>query len=68
VGAAATYLARLVKQISAGDEPLRVVLHTALGAFLAAAVAGKNAVENNALNATDEKLLKVKRKHRQRSW
>jgi len=40
VGAAAPYLANLVKQISDGDEPLRMVLHTALGAFLAAAQGG----------------------------
>ncbi|WP_308420891.1 VENN motif pre-toxin domain-containing protein, partial [Hafnia psychrotolerans] len=39
-GAAAPYLANLVKQISAGDEPLRIMLHTALGAFLASAQGG----------------------------
>lgn len=43
VGAAGPYLASLVKQISAEDEPLRVVLHTALGAFLAAAQGGNAA-------------------------
>ncbi|WP_323644754.1 VENN motif pre-toxin domain-containing protein, partial [Pectobacterium versatile] len=34
-GAAAPYLAALVKDVSAGSEPARIALHTALGAVLA---------------------------------
>ncbi|WP_200884327.1 hemagglutinin repeat-containing protein, partial [Dickeya undicola] len=34
-GAAAPYLAKLVKDVSDGNEPVRVALHTVLGAFLA---------------------------------
>ncbi|WP_407274749.1 VENN motif pre-toxin domain-containing protein [Dickeya ananatis] len=34
-GAAAPYLAKLVKDVSSGNEPVRIALHTVLGAFLA---------------------------------
>ncbi|WKV52818.1 hemagglutinin repeat-containing protein [Dickeya fangzhongdai] len=34
-GAAAPYLAKLVKDVSDGNEPVRVAVHTVLGAFLA---------------------------------
>ncbi|MEA9393599.1 VENN motif pre-toxin domain-containing protein [Acerihabitans sp. TG2] len=65
VGAVAPYLANLVKQISAEDEPLRVVLHTALGAFLAAAQGGNatagaaGALASAASASTAEKLARL---------
>nr|ERO59040.1 hypothetical protein A544_2221 [Dickeya solani D s0432-1] len=39
-GAAAPYLANLVKEVSGGNEPMRVALHTVLGAFLAQSQGG----------------------------
>ncbi len=39
-GAAAPYLANLVKRVSGGNEPMRVALHTVLGAFLAQSQGG----------------------------
>ncbi len=65
VGAAAPYLANLVKQIGAEDEPLRVVLHTALGAFLAAAQGGNaaagaaGALAGTATASTAEQLARL---------
>ncbi|WP_226067782.1 hemagglutinin repeat-containing protein [Dickeya zeae] len=42
-GAAAPYLAKLVKDVSSGNEPVRIALHTVLGAFLARTQGGSAA-------------------------